>query len=171
MWQVLLQHLLSQISSQCCGELWFTRETAWVTFPCLILWQSQINRVCISIAVWPLSHFILGPFRLFDLTSIPHVVDSPRDLFFSPISDSVSTFFANSLDNTQPTPLVLLFSPPPKSNPPPLHFRVKLVIDPCVFLPRWPLIVWFVSNLIFFSLLVIETIVCFFSSSLYCTLA
>lgn len=69
-------------------------------------------------AVWPLSHFKSGPFRLFDLTSISHVIDSPRDLFFSPISDSVSTFSANSLDNTRHSPPALLFeSQPPHSSP------------------------------------------------------
>lgn len=111
-------------------------------------------------AVWPLSHFKSGPFRLFDLTSISHVIDSPRDLFFSPISDSVSTFSANSLDNTGHSPPALLFARPPPTRPPlapPLLARLRGVSDPSLFLPLWPLMVYFVSNLISASLCEIET--------------
>lgn len=59
-------------------------KAAWGALPSLIPGHSQINRVSVSVAVWPLSHIKSGPFRLFDLTSISHVIDSPRDLFFSP---------------------------------------------------------------------------------------
>lgn len=59
-------------------------KAAWGALPFLIPRHSQINRVSVSAAVWPLSHFKSGPFGLFDLTSISRVIDSPRDLFFSP---------------------------------------------------------------------------------------
>lgn len=59
-------------------------KAAWGALPFLIPGHSQINRVSVSAAVWPLSHIKSGPFGLFDLTSISHVIDSPRDLFFSP---------------------------------------------------------------------------------------
>lgn len=100
-------------------------------------------------AVWPLSHFKSGPFRLFDLTSISHVIDSPKDLFFSLISDSVSTFAANSLDNTRHSPPALLFRSHSPPLTPPLLSWLRLVSDLSVFLPLWPLMVYFVSNQIF----------------------
>lgn len=65
------------------------------------------------------------------------------EIYFSPpISDSVSTFPANSLDNTRHSPPTAQLVPPA----PPLG-RLCLVSDPDVFLPLWPLMVYFVSNL------------------------
>lgn len=81
--QVPLRHLIPEPSSEICRSMigkWGSRGTLSSVIP----GQSQINRVSVSRAAWPLSHFKSGPFRLFDLTSISHVIDSPRDLFFSP---------------------------------------------------------------------------------------
>lgn len=128
--------------------MWLANETAWGALPSLIPGKSQINRVSVSMAVWPLSHIKSGPFRLFDLTSISHVIDSPRDLFFSPISDSVSTFSANSLDNTRHSPSCTAVWTPSL-----LPCFLGYVSDPDVSLPLWPLMVYFVSNLILFSTL------------------
>lgn len=106
------------IHSRLSETMWLANEAAWGALPSLIPGQSQINRVSVSMAVWPLSHIKSGPFRLFDLTSISHVIDSPRDLFFSPISDSVSTFSANSLDNTRHSPsCTAVWVPTPHSSP------------------------------------------------------
>lgn len=140
------------VSIQSCVESWLTNEAVWGVLLSLILWQSQINRVSISMAVWPLSHFKSEPFWLFDLTSISHVIDSPTDLFFSPISDSVSTFSPNPFNNTRcSSPALLLGSQPPTTTTTPSFLsRLRLVSDPTVFLPLWPLMIFLVSNLIFF---------------------
>lgn len=148
--QILLHRLLTETSTQSCAELWLVSEADRGALHPLIPGQSQINRVSVSMAVWPLSHFKSGPFRLFDLTSISYVIGSPRHLFLSPISDSVSTFSANSLDNTRQSALALLFGSHPPPFTPPLLSRLRLVSDPCLFLPLWLLMVYLVSNLIFF---------------------
>lgn len=102
------------IQSKLRGTMRLANRAAWGALPSLIPGHTQINRVSVSMAVWPLSHIKSGPFRFFDLTSISHVIDSPRDLFFSPISDSVSTFSANSLDNTRHSPsCTVVWVPPP----------------------------------------------------------
>lgn len=69
------------------------------------------------------------------------------EIYFSPpVSDSVSTFPANSSDNTRHSPL-LRSSSHLSSAPPNLLRGPCLVSDPAVFLPLWPLMVYFVSNL------------------------
>lgn len=83
-YQVLPPLLLQETSApELSGTCDRPIKAAWGALPSLIPGHSQINRVSVSVAVWPLSHIKSGPFRLFDLTSISHVIDSPRDLFFS----------------------------------------------------------------------------------------
>lgn len=125
------------IHSKLRSTMWLANRASWGALPSLIPGHTQ-NKYSLSTWLYGLSHIKSGPFGFFDLTVISHVIDSPRDLFFSPISDSVSTFSANSLGNTRHSPPALLFGSPP------LPSWSCLVSDPSVFVPLWPPLVYFV---------------------------